>query len=1398
MTKRELAFKEINQVQDYYINELIEMINSSEPVYNVMKVINFNSPTGTGKTKMMSKLINRMPDYYFIITTLSKGQLNKQIEDNLKIDCIQENYSVYGSADYRINSKLQAEDILREIPSNVNCIWLRDEGHIKTNRYERLLLNRCYKVINFSATNRENQGITCNFTHTMMLRSVNQTTGTPEDAIQKLLEVKCQHKDVQNYNPCAIFRCVSGDTNLYNMIVSLCLQYKLKYIDISEETYNMADLCRDDNEYDVLINKFKIVEGIDIRRAHVLYMDNQPSNNATTIQVIGRCRRNALLYRDDIDILAPENAQLLKDTRECYVFYNVEQMRVDEDETGELQATFCEYISCESLKPNITISVIDGQLPNGLFVLELKGQTGTYNVEIDKATGFNVITPLTNFYDTEIRNHDNYIYVYPTPNKSDNWKRKIHVENISKLPIHNTEKYYDYSVGDENEKECEPYYVLEPIHTEFSIFKTDKEYPEYFEDITEDEKYLLDNRFTIPIQKITLKELEDYNFYDYKKIINDRESAIIGVDLMHQIKDDNGNVKWTESKSITSKVNNYNKFSRFIEKKYNKEYLQGLSQCFTGENDFDLDKKCMSALGYCVEYYSKYLVYGETYLSRHIVLAQKESFTNVVNDFIIVRACMLKYKEMMINSFGKAVAKVIKPISVQELIKESYKEFVNLVIELGSKAARYVKDTLYSNVEAKDDTDPNLTIRNISGLADYITKDTILDIKVRNNIDAICVKQVLGYHYLSTKRSDLQIKKVIIYDATSGKSVVIWITDKNRIINSFENANNLVDYNVITADFWIKDRDISEKTDNHVGEINYANNGQRMAIIDYRNYNDIDIQFEDGTIVQNVYYNSFNDGKVRNPNFNPYQFTKTGEKKIAKNGQKMTIVAYRSNLDLDVQFEDGTIVEHKQWSHFVRGDIGNPNYNIRSKKQKEQKIGEICTAKNGQKMTIIDYRNSFDMDIQFEDGTIVTKCSYGNFKKGMIKNPNLQKNPLGESNINNQGLEMTIIGYRSSKYVDVKFEDGTVVYDKQYDKFIKGKILNPNYNCYSIRLGETNTNNQGLRMTIVKYNKSDNIDIQFDDKTIVKHKTYSAFKSGMIKNPNYRIGEMKINEDGEQVTIISYRTYKDIDIEFEDGTIVRNTSYKTFIDGKNKNPNFYKSRLNESKISNNGQSIKIIAYRGCNDIDVQFEDGTIINHRRYSDFCLGTIKNPNFKRRESNKNKYIGISQIAKNGQKMTIIDYRGANDIDIEFEDGTIVKNRSFGNFKKGLIKNPKEKVDKRYIIDENANLRIGEVSQSSKGQKMVLIAYRSANDIDVEFEDGTIVKNKKYAKFKAGLINNPNLYIDRFNETCINKQGQKMTIIVYRSSKDIDVQFDDGTIVEHRQYDAFKKGTIMNHNRK
>ena len=79
---------------------------------------------------------------------------------------------------------------------------------------------------------------------------------------------------------------------------------------------------------------------------------------------------------------------------------------------------------------------------------------------------------------------------------------------------------------------------------------------------------------------------------------------------------------------------------------------------------------------------------------------------------------------------------------------------------------------------------------------------------------------------------------------------------------------------------------------------------------------------------------------------------------------------------------------------------------------------------------------------------------------------------VGETNVNNKGLKMVIINYRNNADIDIQFDDGTIVYNKQYYSFKNGKIKNPNY-----RLGETNINYQGMKMTIRSRSNADTINL---------------------------------------------------------------------------------------------------------------------------------------------------------------------------------------------------------------------------------------------------------------------------------------------------------------------------------
>lgn len=241
---------------------------------------------------------------------------------------------------------------------------------------------------------------------------------------------------------------------------------------------------------------------------------------------------------------------------------------------------------------------------------------------------------------------------------------------------------------------------------------------------------------------------------------------------------------------------------------------------------------------------------------------------------------------------------------------------------------------------------------------------------------------------------------------------------------------------------------------NRTGETCQATNGQSMTIIVYRSCRDIDVQFEDGTIVQHRQYIEFQKGWIKNPNIS--EKSHIGETGIAKNGQKMTIIAWRAYADIDIKFEDGTEVYHKTYNWFCKGYIKNPNSDYgnhiqRTINAKNRHIGEIQTAKNGLKMTLIEYRSSEDIDIEFEDGVIVTHKDYSSFVHGGIGHPNIDlrrscqniKDKTGESILAINGLNATIAEYQNSRTMRVKFETGYTTNNIQYVQFQRRCIRHP-------------------------------------------------------------------------------------------------------------------------------------------------------------------------------------------------------------------------------------------------------------------------------------------------------------------------------------------------------------------
>ncbi len=189
---------------------------------------------------------------------------------------------------------------------------------------------------------------------------------------------------------------------------------------------------------------------------------------------------------------------------------------------------------------------------------------------------------------------------------------------------------------------------------------------------------------------------------------------------------------------------------------------------------------------------------------------------------------------------------------------------------------------------------------------------------------------------------------------------------------------------------------------NYIGETKLQLNGYYASIMKLEGSNHITIRFEDGTIIENQQLERFRKGTLVHPNgeysikvitklgnrtgyYEKYREKYIGLRKLMIGCNQMaTIVTYRSYHDIDVLFEDGTLIEHKYVDSFNTGEIDNF----------KKVIGEEMLMKNGQKACIIDYRHSTKADIKFEDGTIRKNVNVQHFRNGKLTAKNFKYNGL--------------------------------------------------------------------------------------------------------------------------------------------------------------------------------------------------------------------------------------------------------------------------------------------------------------------------------------------------------------------------------------------------------------------
>lgn len=116
----------------------------------------------------------------------------------------------------------------------------------------------------------------------------------------------------------------------------------------------------------------------------------------------------------------------------------------------------------------------------------------------------------------------------------------------------------------------------------------------------------------------------------------------------------------------------------------------------------------------------------------------------------------------------------------------------------------------------------------------------------------------------------------------------------------------------------------------------------------------------------------------------PVLIDRTGETRKNKYGNEMKIIEYDNNKRIIVEFDDGSRLRTK-YSDFV---AGTARINKRKGRKKLGRIGEIGTNIHGTKMKILEYENTDDILVEFQDkNRYKIKTNYKHFLSGCVQNP---------------------------------------------------------------------------------------------------------------------------------------------------------------------------------------------------------------------------------------------------------------------------------------------------------------------------------------------------------------------------------------------------------------------------
>lgn len=416
--------------------------------------------------------------------------------------------------------------------------------------------------------------------------------------------------------------------------------------------------------------------------------------------------------------------------------------------------------------------------------------------------------------------------------------------------------------------------------------------------------------------------------------------------------------------------------------------------------------------------------------------------------------------------------------------------------------------------------------------------------------------------------------------------------------------------------------------------------GEKMTIIDYAGNSQVTVQFEDGTIVNDVRYQNFNKGLIMNPN-------RPNRSQVSLN--EYTILYYLSDYGF-IHANRGTLKEYGLGMMEI--DIFHPELKIgieydgrMHKKNMDLKKNRLC-KENGINLYRIQEPNAPVLNVA--DCYRLNDCTA--FSDNLLETLN------------------TIID---------KINNSTLLQIKHVTKFNKNKIQEKFYEyTYDVNdiVGLTRNLENGDIITIVRYGGCNDVDFSLSNGKIIKHKNLQSFKELKWARQKeytkaYWEGQSQI-VNGRLCTIKNYTSCTDITVSFDDG-VTKKISKAQWDNGKISHPDDKLSliRIGERNLSLIGLEMEIVEYFDCFNLTIKFSDERFAHNVNYESFKTGHVTPDGTNiTAERLRLQRIGETYKTNSGKVYKIIDYISSSKTLIEDENG-FSKYCSYHDLKRGKI---------------------------------------------------------------------------------------------------------------------------------